>query len=157
MRNKEQLVSVEVPRKRSPVVLIYLIFGLLIISLIAWTTLRMLRDTPNREATTDLPGLGWVTVQFSTNPNPPLPSGIVTLRFMPTDSRNRMVDLGSSIPFTYGVLSSETPVGSGQAALDSTGMYYQAGVQFPVVGDYWLVLDLGAGKQVRYQFYVEPA
>lgn len=153
----EHHVELEVRKKRSPVLWLYLIFGLLIITIISWTTLRLLKDAPNREATVDLPGLGWVTVQFSTNPNPPLPTGIVTLRFMPTDSRNRMLDLGSSIPFSFGVLGSDTPVGSGQAAPDSTGMYYQAGVQFPMVGDYWLVLDLGAGKQVRYQLYVKPA
>lgn len=153
----EHHVELEVRKKRSPVLWLYLIFGLLIITIISWTSLRLLKDAPNREATVDLPGLGWVTVQFSTNPNPPLPTGIVTLRFMPTDSRNRMLDLGSSIPFSFGVLGSDTPVGSGQAAPDSTGMYYQAGVQFPMVGDYWLVLDLGAGKQVRYQLYVKPA
>lgn len=149
--------EVVVRKKRSPVLWLYLIFGLLIVTILIWTTLRMLRDAPNREATVDLPGLGWVTIQFSTNPNPPLTTGIVTLRFMPTDSRNRMVDLGSSIPFSYGALGSDTPVGAGQAVSDSAGMYYQAGIQFPMVGDYWLVLDLGTGKQVRYQLYVKPA
>ena len=153
----EQHVAVKVSKKRGPLVWIYLGFGLIIITLLVWTTLSLLRETPKREASAELPGLGWVTVQFSTNPYPPLPSGIVTLSFMPTDSRNRMVNLGSAIPFSYGSLGSEIPLGSGQASLDPAGMFYQAGAQFPMVGDYWLVLDLGAGAQVRYQFYVEPA
>lgn len=136
---------------------LYLISAATILGLVIWSSLRALRDNPNREASIDLPGAGFVTVRFSTDPFPPLPSGTVMLNFMPTNSRKGMVDLGQALPFTYGYKGSETPVGSGQAVLDSMGMNYQAGVQFPSVGDYWVSLDLGGGKQVRFQFYVEPA
>lgn len=153
----EPIASEKTQKKRSMAVWVYIVFALIFIALLARTTLKMLRDTPDRDASVDLPGLGQVNVQFSTDPNPPLPTGTVLLSFMPSDNQNRMVDLGGSIPFSYGSVGSDAPVGSGQAVPDSTGMYYQAGVQFPTVGDYWVVLDLGAGKQVRYQVYVEPA
>lgn len=68
-----------------------------------------------------------------------------------------MVALGQSLPYSCGYKGSETPVGSGQAVSEPMGMNYQAGVQFPGVGDYWVTLDVGGGKQARFQFYVEPA
>ena len=136
---------------------LYLLSGAVILSLVVWTSLRTMRDTPTREASVDLPGTGIVIVRFSTDPFPPLPSGTVLLNFMPTNSRNVMIDLGQALTFTYGYKGNDAPIGSGQAVMDDMGMNYQAGVQFPVVGDYWLALDLGNGKQVRFQFYVEPA
>jgi len=136
---------------------LYLLFGLLVLALLAWASLRTLRETPNREASVELPGKGWVTIRFQTEPFPPLPSGTVMLTFMPVNSRGVMVDLGQSLPYSIGARGSETPLQTGQALLDPSGMNYQAGVQFPVVGDYWLVLDLSSGKQVRFQLYVEPA
>jgi hypothetical protein len=143
-------------RSRS-LIWLYLVAAVAILGLVVWTSLRTLRDSPNREASVDLPGMGFVTVQFSTDPSPPLPSGTVQLNFMPANSRNVMVDLGPALPFAYGYKGSETPVGSGQAVLDSMGMNYQAGVQFPGVGDYWVAIDVGGGEEVRFQFYVEPA
>jgi hypothetical protein len=145
------------PARSRSLLWLYLVAAAAILGLVVWTSLRALRDTPNREASVDMPGMGFVTVSFSTDPFPPLPSGTVLLNFMPSNSRNVMVDLGPAVPYTYGYKGNETPLGSGQAALDEMGMNYQAGVRFPSVGDYWVALDVGGGKQVRFQFFVEPA
>lgn len=136
---------------------LYLISGLVIVGLLAWTSYRMLQETPAREASVEIPGQGWVTVEFSTSPFPPLTTGTVMLSFMPRNARGVMVDLGPGLPFTFGQRGSDTAIGSGQATLDSMGMYYQAGVQFPQVGDYWLELDVMDGQTVRFQFNVRPA
>jgi hypothetical protein len=128
----KQPVDVQVNKKRSPIIWIYLIFGALILIVLVRSTQKMLEEAPNRKASVDLPGVGLVTVQFSTSPNPPLPTGTVILNFMPTDNRNRMMNLGGSLPISNGMPGSDKPVGSGQAVLDTAGMTYQAGVQFPM-------------------------
>ncbi|HEX6303264.1 MAG TPA: hypothetical protein VFZ76_03675 [Anaerolineales bacterium] len=144
-------------KKSPPLLWLYIFSGVAILGLIVWTSLRTLRDNPNREATVDLPGQGLVTVRFTTDPYPPLPSGTVILDFMAINSRRQMLNLGPALPYSYGSKGSETPIAAGQAILDEMGMSYQAGVQFSVVGDYWTILELDNGKQVRFQFYVEPA
>lgn len=144
--------------KNSPSLLwLYIFSGIIILGLIVWTSLRTIRDNPNREATVDLPGQGMVTVRFTTDPYPPFPTGTVILNFMAINSRRQMINLGPALQYSYGAKSSETPIATGQALLDEIGMNYQVGVQFPVVGDYWTTLDLDNGKQVRFQFYVEAA
>lgn len=68
-----------------------------------------------------------------------------------------MVDLDSSLPFTYGQQGRDIPIGSGQADIDSMGMTYLADAQFPVVGNYWVRLDLGNDEKVQFQVWVKPA
>lgn len=143
--------------KSFPLYFVYLLFGILILVLLGWSTLRMLRETPKREVNLELPGAGWVTLSLTTDPFPPLPSGVVKISFMGMNSRNVMVDLGPSVPFTFGSLGSEASLGSGVASLNPGGSGYQASVQFPTPGDYWIVFELGNGMVAQFQLYVEPA
>ncbi len=140
---------------RLPLFLLYGAIALLAIGLLVWSSLRTLRETPARETSVEFPSMGWVTVRLTTEPFPPLPSGTVALNLMGMNSRGVMVDLGPSIPFTFGTSGSETALGSGIAA--PQGGSYRGGVQFPIPGDYWLIFDLPDGKQARFQLTVEPA
>lgn len=58
---------------------LYVIAAAVILGLVVWSSLRALRDNPNREASVEVPGMGFVTVRFSTDPFPPLPSGTVVM------------------------------------------------------------------------------
>ena len=149
-------MSLERTRK-VPLFYLYLLFGALIFGLLAWSSLRMLRETPKREVNLELPGSGWVTLSLTTDPFPPLPSGTVVLTFMGMNSRNVMVDLGASVPFSFGFKGSEASLGSTLATPAANGSGYQAGVQFPTPGDYWISFDLGNGQVAAFQLYVEPA
>ena len=46
---------------------------------------------------------------------------------------------------------------SGVLSFSPDGSGYQAALQFPTPGNYWLDLDVGAERKVRFQLYVEPA
>jgi hypothetical protein len=143
-------------KRKSPLVWLYLIAGVVICGLLGWSSLRLLQDTPSRQAAVEIPGQGWVTVEFTTSPFPPVATKTVTLSFMPTNSRGVMVDFGPGLPFAYGQRGSETPLDAGLATLDSGGMFYLAGVDFPADGDYWVDLDVGDSRSVRFQFNVRP-
>jgi len=134
---------------------LYLSFGLAFLALVGWSFLHALRETPTREARVELPGQGWVTLSLDTDPNPPPPSGTVKLSLLATDARGGKVDLGATLPFSYGSTASDTPRGDGVAQPANGG--YQAGIQFPSPGDYWLVFEAPSGERIRYQLYVEPA
>jgi hypothetical protein len=101
-------------RSLNPAGLISLIFGLAVIGAVIGMTYQLLRDAPARDATADLGPYGLVTIRFSTDPNPPLPTGTVALSFMPMDSRQRSVTL-DSLTFEYGLEGTEQPVGVVQA------------------------------------------
>jgi hypothetical protein len=146
----------EKPRRKIPPFLLYVFFALLILALLVWSFLRTLQENDTRQASVELPGQGFVTINLTTDPYPPLPSGTVQLNLMGMNSRNVMVDLGPEIPFTFGPLGSDTPQGNGTATPLGDGSY-QAGVQFTIPGTYWLLFDLGNGSQVRFQVRVEPA
>lgn len=138
----------------------YAIALLALIVAIAWATMNEAARNPAREATTDLGPAGPVTIRFSTSPSPPLPTGPVTLSFMPMDARQRTVSL-EAVTFEYGREGSEQAVGSGQGALmsDGSGMF-MGNAQFPQVGNWWLKVRLSQGgsqSEVRFTFYVEPA
>ena len=134
---------------------IYLIFALLIIAMLVWTSLRALRETPTREVSVQLPNRGWVTIRLKTIPFPPLSARTVELSLTSQDRRGGMVDLGESIPFIFGARDSETALDIGKASRD--GPTYRAGIQFHTPGDYWLIFDLGNGYQAKFQLYVKPA
>lgn len=76
------------------------------------------------------------------------------VHFIPINTRGVFVDLGMTLPFTFGQQGDETAIGSGQANFDSTETSYIAIVEFPAAGAYWLELDLGAGQMVVFQFNV---
>ncbi len=141
---------------------ISLIFGLAVVGAMIGMTYQLIRDAPARDATADLGPYGLVTIRFSTDPNPPLPTGTVTLSFMPMDSRQRSVTL-DSLTFEYGLEGTEQPIGVVQAEpmTDSQGMLmFMGGAQFPQVGSWWVRATARKGQaqdQVRFTFRVEPA
>jgi len=120
----------------------------------------MLATTPSRDATADLGPYGLITLSFSTDPNPPLPTGTVTLSLMPMDARRRTVVL-DRIAFEYGRVGDDRPAGAGEAErmADGSGMFV-GGAQFPGVGNWWVRTTTIRGEaqaEVRFTFYVEPA
>ena len=140
--------------------LIYILAAAGLLGLLIWSTRGELSRNPSRDAVADLGSNGLITIRFSTNPYPPLPTGTVTLNFMPMNSRGRPVAI-DSLTFEYGLAGSDQPFGSGQAQAmsDNSGMF-MAGAQFPTVGDWWLRARVGIGDaqdEVRFTFYVEPA
>ena len=141
--------------KRLSSIWFYAVFGVLILALLVWTSLRTLQETPSREVSVQLPDQGWITFRLGTEPFPPLPTGIVTLNLAIVNNRGAPIDFGPSIPFVFGAMGIDTPQDGGEVVWN--GRAYQNGIQFPTAGDYWLYFDLGGGKQVDFQVYVKPA
>ena len=146
--------------RRSWVWLIYLVAALALVGAIAWATLGEFNRNPARSATADLGQYGLVTVQLSTNPYPPKPTGTVQLSLMPMDQRRRTVPL-DAVAFEYGREGYDQAVGSGaaQAMADGSGMF-MAMAQLPTVGNWWVRVKLskgGAQGEVRFTIYVTPA
>ena len=140
--------------------LVYLLFGGLMLVLIFAATRLTLANAPSREAVAELEPYGLVTIRFSTEPNPPLPSGTVGLSFTLIDDRRRPVEVDRA-RFEYGTEASDQPVGASQAQPmgDGSGMF-MGQAQFAQVGTWWLRLTIAKGDsqaEVRYTFYVEPA
>jgi hypothetical protein len=135
--------------------ILYVGFGLALLALLAWNSIRTLRETPSREVGLELPGYGWVTLTLTTEPFPPLPGGSVTLDLMVATSRGTGVNVGDSLPYRFGMADSAQSLGEGQAVNGARG--YLTQVQFPTPGNYWLVYDLTGGHQARFSLYVKPA
>jgi hypothetical protein len=154
-RNDFHLNQNKSRRPERGALLLYVGFGLALLALLAWTSIRTLRETPSREVGLDLPGYGWVTLTLTTDPFPPLPGGRVTLDLMVETSRGGGVDVGENLPYRFGMADSPQSLGEGQAVNGPRG--YQAQVQFPTPGNYWLVYDLTGGHQARFSLYVKPA
>ena len=154
--NSPWLMSATPPKSRLNIWL-YLAFGLVTLGLLTWSSIRLLRETPTREVAVELPGRGQVTARLATDPFPPLPSGVVAVSLALRNSRGVMLDLGPSVPFVLRELNGETLLRSGDLTWDPAEGVYQAGVQFPATGDYWLIFDLESGQQARFKVYVEPA
>ena len=146
--------------KRTSLWLVYLVFGGLVLALVVSAMRETLANAPSREAVAELEPYGLVTIRFSTDPNPPLPSGTVGLSFTLTDYRRRPVEVDWA-RFEYGTEASGQPVGVSQAQAmeDGSGMI-MGQAQFPQVGTWWLRFVMGKGSSeaaVRFTFYVEPA
>lgn len=140
--------------------LIYLASALALVGLIGWATLNEMTRSPARDATTELSPYGLVTIRFSTDPTPALPTGTVMLSFMPMNPRQRPVEL-DKISFEYGRENNNQPVGAGEAQLmsDGSGMF-MGNAQFPDVGNWWVRVTINKGDahaEVRFIVYVEPA
>ena len=140
--------------------LIYLASALALVGLIGWATLNEMAHNPARDATTELGPYGLVTIRFSTDPTPALPTGTVMLSFMPMNPRQRPVEL-DKISFEYGRENNNQPVGAGEAQRmpDGSGMF-MGNAQFPSVGNWWVRVSLSKGDaqaEVHFLVYVEPA
>jgi len=140
--------------------LLYAGAAILLIWVLYSATKNELARTPVRDATADLGQYGLVTIRFTTDPFPALPTGTVILNFMPMDSRQRTVEV-DQITYEYGPDGSEQAAGSGVAQLmpDGSGMH-MAGAQFSYVGNWWVKVNIRKGDaqaDVRFTVYVEPA
>lgn len=144
-------------RKPRPNFWLYLVFVLVTLGLLVWSTVRLLRETPARELAVDMPGRGTITLRLTTDPFPPLPSGTVKVNLMASNSRGVTIDLGPSLNYNLLTKADESFIMGGEAIPGPGGAGYEAGVQFPTPGDYWLIFELGNGRQARFQVYVEPA
>lgn len=140
-----------------PLIWLYITFGVIVLAMLVWSSLRTLRETPSRQVGLEVPGRGWLTVTLATNPFPPLPSGPVMVNVWAENSRGVMVDLGPSLPYQVGYAGEEEPFLTGSAAPNPSAAGYQDSVQFPAPGDYWLVFQLDGSAAARFQVYVEPA
>lgn len=146
-------------RKSNYLWLAYLVFGVVLLALIYTATRAMLASAPSREAVASLEPYGLVTIRFATDPNPPLPSGTVALRFTLTDDQRRAVEVDWA-RFEYGTEASPEPLTTAEAQPmgDGSGML-MGQAQFPQVGWWWLRFQMGKGDSqaaVRFTFYVEP-
>ena len=138
--------------------LVYLLAALGLIGLLFWATSKEVARNPTREIAADLGPHGFVTIQFTTNPYPPLSTGTVSLSFMPMDSRRRPIAL-DSLTYEYGPVGSDQLVGSGKAQPMAGGMF-MANVQFSTVGNWWVrarVVKENVQDEVRFVIYIEPA
>ena len=149
--------STNLRSKRTSLWLVYLVFGALLLALVVSAMRETLANAPSREAAADLELYGLVTIRFSTDPNPPLPTGTVGLSFTLTDSRRRPVEVDWA-RFEYGTEASGQPVGASQAQPmeDGSGMF-MGQAQFPQVGTWCLRFVMGKGSSeaaVRFTFYV---
>lgn len=142
-------------RKGPSIVWLYLLFGVILLALLVWSSLRTLRETPSRQSSIQLPGQGWVTLTLTTDPYPPLPSGSVRLQVMAENNQGVPVSFGSQLPYRVGSRGSEETLESGSLVSSPGG--YQGSLQFPTPGDYWLDFEVAQGQKVRFQVYVEPA
>jgi len=138
----------------------YVLVPLAVVGLLVWSTLGELARNPARDATANMGPYGLVTIRFNTNPYPPLPTGTVTLSFMPMDSRRRMIQV-DEVTYEYGRAGSDQPAGSGEAQVmsDGSGMF-MGSAQFSNVGSWWVRVNVRRGQaqaQVGFTVYVEPA
>lgn len=135
---------------------IYVVFGVLLVILLVWSSLRVLRETPTRQASVEIPNAGWTTMTMTTEPFPPVSGGVVVVRVRGEDNRGTARNLGPTLPYRFGSQGSENTIGSGNAVPEAQGTGYQAEVRFPSPGGYWLEFDVGAERPVRFQLDVRP-
>lgn len=131
------------------------IFAIAVIAMLVWTSLRAVRETPTRQVTKELPGQGWVTFNLTTNPYPPFAAEQISFVLTPMNRNNVALDFGQELLFSYGEKSSDTPIGDGLAI--KAGSRYQARVQFPASGNYWLKYELGDGTLIEFQLFIQPS
>lgn len=140
--------------------LLYVGAFILLIWVLYTATMRELARTPIRDATADLGQYGLVTVRFTTDPFPPLPTGTVMISFTPMDMRQNTVEV-DQISYEYGPDGSEQAAGSGVAQLvpDGSGIY-MGSAQFSYVGNWWVRAKVSKGgnqASLRFSIYVEAA
>ena len=140
--------------------LLYLSVLAAVAVLLVSATRDMFARNPAREATTQLDPYGSVTVRFEVSPFPALPTGPLTLSFMPMNTRGVTVAL-DGIQIEYGRDGSDVAIGvlDTQPNADGTGVFV-ARAQFPTVGRWWIRAQLYKGSSqgaVRFALDVRPA
>jgi hypothetical protein len=136
--------------------LILLVVSLVVIAA-GWVLFQQLQESPTRQAALDLSPYGTVTVQLTTDPFPPLPTGSVqmTLRLQAPGGRMVRVD---RVSYTYGPADGEDIFqGEAQPVARET---FQGSLRFTSVGDWWVKVHLeyqGASGEIQFTVPVKPA
>lgn len=136
-----------------PPAALYGFFGLLVLALLAWSSLRSFREADERQASVQIPDKGWVTITFRSIPFPPRAGQPVNLTFSAGGGRGEMVPLADTLQFVYGLRGEEIPLAEGTARWDNG--FHAARVTFERPGEYWLRLTVQPGYEVRFLFPVE--
>jgi hypothetical protein len=134
---------------------------LLVVSLMViatgWVMWQQLKGSPTRQAGVDLPPYGVVTVQLTTDPFPPLPTGAVQMTLRLQAPGGRMVPL-DRVSYTYGPADGEDIFqGEAQPVAMET---FQGPLRFTSVGDWWVKVRLeyqGGSGEVQFTVPVKPA
>jgi hypothetical protein len=132
-----------------------MIFALVVVIMLVWTSITAMRETPTRQVTKELPGQGWVTFRLTTNPYPPQAMETIYFELVAMNRNNVALSLGEELPYTFGEKGSETPLGDGLASKDRSR--YLINAQFSNPGDYWMSFDLGNGNVIEFQIYINSA
>jgi hypothetical protein len=136
--------------------LVLLVVPLVIVAT-GWVLWQQLQQSPTRQAGVDLPPYGVVTVQLTTDPFPPLPTGTVqmTLRLQAPGGRIVRVD---RVTYTYGPADGEDVFeGEAQSVAMET---FQGPLRFTSTGDWWVKVHLeyqNASGEVQFTVPVKPA
>jgi hypothetical protein len=136
--------------------LILLVVSLVVIAT-GWVLFQQLKESPTRQAGVDLAPYGIVTVQLTTDPFPPPPTGAVqmTLRLQAPGGRMIRVD---RVSYTYGPADGEDVFeGEAQPVAMET---FQGPLSFTSVGDWWVKVRLeyqGASGEIQFTVPVRPA
>lgn len=136
---------------------LYVLFGLIVLGLIVWSSVRVLRETPSRQVGVEIPGQGYVNLILFTDPFPPLATGKTEIRLFPETDRGVALGLGSGLPFQIGVDDSSQHMLEGVFAENTEGNGYRASVQFPTPDSYWLEIEVSPDTTARFRLTVEPA
>ena len=157
MNRSEGPISQASPRKgMRPGTKLTLLVVLLVVIATGWVLWQQLKGSPTRQAGVDLPPYGIITVQLTTDPFPPLPTGTVqmTLRLQSPGGRVVRVD---RVTYTYGPLDGEDVFqGEAQPVAMET---FQGPLRFTSVGDWWVrvrVENQGASGEVQFTLPVKP-
>ncbi|NLG72476.1 MAG: hypothetical protein GX495_10605 [Chloroflexi bacterium] len=136
---------------------LYLLFGVLILGLLVWTSLRTLQETPTRQASAQVPGHGWVTLTLTISPYPPVTDEPVLLNVVAENERDVLLEFIDGLPYTFGQQNSDVILGAGRAFLAADGAGYQSRLTFPSPGSYWVDYEILPGTKIRFQFAVSTA
>ncbi len=136
---------------------LFLLVVPLVIVATGWMLWQQLQQSPTRQAGVDLPPYGVVTVQLTTDPFPPLPTGSaqMTLRLQAAGGRMARVD---RVTYTYGPVDGEEVFqGEAQPVAMET---FQGPLRFTSVGDWWVKVRLeyqGVSGEVQFTLPIQPA
>ncbi len=136
---------------------ITLLFIVLIVAAMAMAMMQQIEEAPAREAAVRFPSGHILNLEFSTFPNPALPTGTVQLKMALKESGGGRISV-EQVSYEWGL--------DGQAAKDRgvaqkiDGSTFQGGAQFPAVGNWWVkikVVSRGEAGEVTFKVPVRPA
>ena len=133
---------------------LYLVFGLLLLGWLAWGSLRVLRESPSRQVSLQVPGRGWLTLTLMTDPSPPRAGQQFEFNLRVDDPQHSGLSIANVLPYQIGAQGGQTLV-DGITRFDQDADRYYGQAQFSEPGNYWL--DFNVGQQTaHFQLYIEP-